>query len=172
MSESDNVSITFRVDSRRIDQLRIIASEQGMSLNLLVSHILSSYVEWESVAPKAGLAIVQKDVLKAFVDQMEEDGLRKTALEAADSFLEVLLLMTGKKDIDAVLFVIQSQFKRSGFVIRAFEDSDGTRILVQHDLGAKLSAFFKIYIERLINDVGSPVKIETTDKSLMIKIPK
>lgn len=172
MSESDNVSITFRVDSRRIDQLRIIASEQGMSLNLLVSHILSSYVEWESIAPKAGLAIIQKDVLKAFIDQTDDESLKKTAIEAADSFLEILLLMTGKKDIDAVLFVIQSKFKRSGFVIRNFEDSDGTRILVQHDMGRKLSAFFKIYIERLVNDVGSPVKIETTDKSLMIKIPK
>ncbi|AIF84180.1 hypothetical protein NTE_02125 [Candidatus Nitrososphaera evergladensis SR1] len=171
MSENDNVSITFRVDSRRVDQLRIIAAEQGMSLNLLVSHILSSYLEWESIAPKAGLAIVQKEVIKAFVNQMGDDELKKTAIKAADSFLETLLLMTGKKDVDSVLFVLRSKFKRSGFTIRSFEETDGRKILVQHDMGNKVSIFFKMYVERLINNAGSPVKIDTTDKSLIIEIP-
>jgi hypothetical protein len=170
--ESGNVSITFRIDSKEVDQLRIIAAEKGMSLNLLVSQILSSYLQWESIAPKAGLAVLQKEVIEVFINRMSDEELKETAIKAADSFLDTLLLMTGKKDIDSVLFVIRSKFKRSGFTVRSFDEPDGKKIIVQHDMGNKVSSFFKVYIERLINNAGKPAKIDVTGNILVVKIPE
>jgi hypothetical protein len=170
VSDGGNVSITFRIDSKELNLLRIIAADEGISVNQLVSQTLKAYLEWESVATKAGMSVIQKEILKGFISSVPDDELKRIATSTADSFADALLLMTGNTDLDSLLHVVRNLFKRSGFTIRAFEDPDGKKLVIQHDLGSKWSVFFKTYIERLINNSGHPAKISTTDNILVIQV--
>jgi hypothetical protein len=171
----NNSSITFRVDDDNINKLRKLADDEGMSLNTLVNRILDSYLEWEFIAPKVGFAPMQKSVLKDLFDYVPEERLKEIAIKAADSFEDELLIMCGKVDLDAVLSITKNRVKRSGFVLREFSkntDNGGIKLILQHDVGQHWGTFSKTYIERLINNVGYPVKIESTDNSLSIEIGK
>jgi hypothetical protein len=171
----NNSSITFRVDDNNIDELRKLADEEGMSLNTLINRILESYLEWEFIAPRVGFAPMQKSVLKDLFDHVPEEKLKEIATRAADSFEDELLMMHGKVDLDAVLSITKNRVKRSGFTLREFSkntENGGARLklVLQHDVGHHWGVFSKTYIERLINNVGYPAKIESTDKSLTIEI--
>lgn len=175
-AKAKNESITFRINTDDLEQLKALASDDQVSLNTLVNKILRSYLEWDHSAAKAGNAIImQKCILKAIFDFMPENELEKIAVEAADNKDE-LLGMTGKADLEAALSIIARRAKRSGFILRDFSDAgtdhDDKKIhfVIQHDMGRKWSAFFKAYNQRLINNTGHATKIEATDKLVTIRV--
>lgn len=173
MGKSEKLSITFRIDDNNVESLRKLANEEGISLNTLVNQILTSYLEWEFIAAKAGFAPMQKSVLKDLFDKLSEEDLKAIATRAADNLEDLLLMMCGKVDLDAVLSLTKNRVKRSGFTLREFDNEQGAsgkKLVMQHDVGHNWSVFSKTYIERLINNVGYPTKIESTDNSLIIEI--
>ncbi len=172
MSGAGNVSITFRLDSKGLDQLRIIAAEEGISVNLLVSQILANYLEWDRIAARAGMVVLQREVIKALVNHASEELLKNVATKAADNFMDTLLLMTGSNDLPSLILGIRNNFKKSGFIVRSFKEHGGEKIVIHHDMEIKTSEFFKAYLERLFNNAGYPVKIELTNNSIVVKVPR
>jgi hypothetical protein len=173
LRKSEKLSVTFRIDDNDVESLRKLAAEERISLNTLVNQILSSYLEWEFIAAKAGFAPMQKSVLKDLFDKLSEEDLKEIAIRAADSLQDLLLMMCGKVDLDAVILLTKNRVKRSGFTLREFDGEEGTsskKLVMQHDVGHNWSVFSRVYIERLINNVGYPTKIESTDNSLIIEI--
>lgn len=164
-----NVSVTFRINSADIEALRDLAEEEEISLNTLVAQVIRSFLEWDSTAAKAGMAPMQKDILKELFSYVPDDELKKMAMRTADAFADKLLIMTGSTDLDAVFFVMKNRNKRSGFAVREFAEPKGKKIMIQHDMGHKWSMFFSAYSERLINNAGHATKIDMTDNSILIR---
>lgn len=172
-----NSSITFRIEDDQIERLRKLADEERVSLNTLVARVLGSFLEFEFIAPKVGFAPMQKTVLKDLFEAVPEERIKEIAIKAADDLEDSLLMIYGKVDLDAVLSLIASRVRRSGFTLRAFESggeqkttSGIKKLVMQHDVGYHWSVFSKTHIERLINNVGYATKIEMTDNSLIIDI--
>ena len=61
MGKDINESVTFRIDSRKLETLRADAEENQVSLNTLVNQVLTNYIEWDMVAAKAGYAVFQNE---------------------------------------------------------------------------------------------------------------
>lgn len=176
-AKASNESITFRINTDDLEQLKALASNDQVSLNTLVSQILRSYLEWDRSEAKAGNAIImQKRILKAIFDFMPENELEKIAVEAADNSKDELLIMAGNVDLDTTLAIIARRAKRSGFILRDFSDASRDhvdkkiRFVIQHDMGRKWSVFFKAYNERLINNTGHATKIEATNNLVTIRV--
>lgn len=173
MRKNEKLSVTFRIDDGNVESLRKLAEDERITLNTLVNQILTSYLEWEFIAAKAGFAPMQKSVLKDLFDKLSDEDLKEIAIRAADSLKDTLLVMCGKVDLDAVISLTKNRIKRSGFVLREFDGEESPRnrkLVMQHDVGHNWSVFSRTYIERLINNVGYPTKIESTDNSLTIEI--
>ncbi|MEO9295417.1 MAG: hypothetical protein ABI347_07440 [Nitrososphaera sp.] len=79
MGKDVNESVTFRIDSRKLETLRGDAEENQISLNTLVNQVLTSYIEWDMVAAKAGYAVFQKDALKELFNATNEETLKKNS---------------------------------------------------------------------------------------------
>lgn len=167
---SSNESITFRINSNYLSELRRLADEDKISLNTLVNQILKSYVDWESVAVKAGFAVFQREVVKELFNAVDQNTLQQIAMRTADKSKDTLLLMKGATNLDAALSLLNNRSKKAGFSYREFDEPDGQRIVVQHDMGINYSTFFKTHNERMFNNAGYSVKIDTTDSSTIIKI--
>ncbi len=165
-------SITFRISDDSIEKLKVIAEEEKITLNTLVSKTLDSHLEWEYAASRAGFVPTQKSILRDFFDYMPESKLIEIAIRNADKFNEVLLAMQGKIDLDAVLSITRLGFKKSGFAVREFntEIKANMKLVIQHDMGHNCSIFCKTFIERLLNNAGYPAKIGASDNSLLIEI--
>jgi hypothetical protein len=168
----ENESITFRISGDILLALRQLTEEGGMSLNTLVNNVLRSYIDWESIAVKAGFGVFQKDVIREAISCLDESTLAKIAANNASAYKDMLLVMKGSHDLDSFIITMKDRSKRAGFNIREFEEPGGKKIIVQHDMGANWSIYSKAYYERVINSIGYPAKIETTDNSIVIFIPK
>jgi hypothetical protein len=170
----ESTSVTFRIPDSKLESLRKVADEKSISLNTLVNNILDSYLEWDYHAPRVGFAPMQKSVLKDLFDAATDETIVQIALKAADKFRDELFMIDGKVDLESMLSFTINRTSRSGFIVREFESAEeGTRRLVmRHDVGPKWALFSKTYIERLINNVGYPAKVEIVDNSLVIEISR
>ncbi|HVX01638.1 MAG TPA: hypothetical protein VHA09_00635 [Nitrososphaera sp.] len=169
----DSISVTFRISNKKIEALKSVAEEKRISLNVLVNNILDSYLEWEYHAPKVGFVPMQKSVLKDLFDAIPDETIMQIATKAADKFRDELMMIYGKVDLESMISFTKNRITRSGFVLREFEGSgeEGERrMVIKHDVGPKWALFSKIYIERLINNVGQAAKVETVDNTLVVEI--
>ena len=166
-------SVSFRMDKDTLDELKKYAEDSQVSLGTLLNQIISSYMKWDAYATKAGYTTIERNVLKALVDNMAAEDLAKLAASTTKSFKDILLL-TGGGDIslETILAVVENNARRSGFQYRAFNDKGvGKKIIIQHDMGEKWSSFYKERIQEIIKHSGHSEKIDTIDDNkLMIVI--
>src|SRR5215203_6726032 len=62
-------SITFRLDSKVIDELQTEANNREVSLNVLVNQILKRYAEWDRYENKIGMIPVPRVILSNLIDK-------------------------------------------------------------------------------------------------------
>jgi hypothetical protein len=166
-------SVTFRLDSEKLQKLRGESQENQISLNTLVNQVIASFVDWDMVVSKAGWELLPKDILKELFGAIDEETLKKIASKTADTSKDARLMLTGVDDIESFYATMRYRIKKSGFVLREYDDPDGSkRIVVQHEMGLNWSMFFKEYNERILNSFGYKADIEISINSVMMKISK
>jgi hypothetical protein len=62
-------SVTFRLDSKVIDELQTEADKREISLNVLVNQVLKRYAEWERYENKIGMMPVPRMILSNLIDK-------------------------------------------------------------------------------------------------------
>ena len=123
------------------------------------------------VASKAGWELVPKDVVKALFDALDEQSLKEIAMNTARTSKDYRLMLTGVDDIDSLYATTKYRIKKSGFVLREFDESDGTKKLaIQHEMGLNWSIFFKEYYQQIINGLGHKAEMEISANSLIVTI--
>lgn len=164
-------SITFRLNASVLSKLAVHADAQKTSLNVLVNQILSSYVEWEMDAVKAGWIPTQRGTLTSLIDAIDEKTISDTAKKVAESSgKDIILYMYGKYNLDNLLASIRSSALRSGFHVKEYDEEGNLSMVMQHDLGWKWSLFFKSYYEAVLHDLKQRVIFDYTDTSLVINL--
>lgn len=170
MGKDVNESVTFRIDSRKLETLRADAEENQISLNTLVNQVLTNYIEWDMVAAKAGYAVFQKDALKELFNATNEETLKRIASQSASSSKDMLLLMMGDYSLDVYLSLVKNRARKSGFILREYRDEKARKIVIQHDMGRHWSMFFKEQTEKIIHAMGYKAKVDYTDNTLVLNI--
>ena len=170
MGKDVNESVTFRIDSRKLETLRADAEENQVSLNTLVNQVLTNYIEWDMVAAKAGYAVFQKDALKEIFNATNEETLKRIASQSVNSSKDRLLLMMGDYSLGVYLSLVKNRARKSGFILREYRDEKARKIVIQHDMGRHWSMFFKEQTEEIIHAMGYKAKVDYTDNTLVINI--
>jgi hypothetical protein len=164
-------SVTFRLNTAVLEKLASRADIQKTSLNVLVNQVLSSYVEWEMDAARAGWIPIQRSILTGLIDTSDEKTILDIAEKSAQSSAkDSILYMYGKYNLENLLTNIRASAQRSGFHTREYEEEGNLEIVLQHDLGWKWSLFFKFYYEKIFHDLKQRVIFDYTDASLIINL--
>jgi hypothetical protein len=164
-------SVTFRLDSKVIDELQIEADNREVSLNVLVNQILKRYSEWDRYENKIGMMPVPRVILSNLIDKAVSiakssgikdidhyrDDIIKQASELAFSLMkDSILFMKKQYNLWVVLSVLEEYMKVSG--IKADHKIEGSRkhiFIIQHELGENWSLFTKellsLIFEKLAN---------------------
>ena len=71
-SKKSTRSITFRLDSKVIDEMQREANQNEISLNVLVNQTLKKYTEWGRYENKIGMMPVPKLMLSSLIDRAIE----------------------------------------------------------------------------------------------------
>lgn len=168
VKSSLKTSVTFRIDSNELKQLKKEADHQEISLNTLVGQIFRQHIDWHSNAPKAGFVSVTKGLISGILNKIsDEEILKLTEYTTKKESKDFVLLLRNEYTIISILDVLETRIRVSGFQYR--HDVNGTihSYVIQHDMGNKWSVYMAAQYGCVFDEFNlKAVTFEMTDNTL------
>ncbi len=172
-SKKPTRSITFRLDSKVIDEMQREADQSEISLNVLVNQTLKKYTEWGRYENKIGMMPVPKLMLSSLIDRAieiaKETGIlndtniepyrdqviKEAANTAYDLMKDAVLFMRKDYNLWTVLSVLQEYMKVSGINSDHRIESGRKHVFViKHELGQNWSLFTKELLTQIFESLA------------------
>lgn len=166
-------SITFRLDSKVIDEMQREANQSEISLNVLVNQTLKKYTEWGRYENKIDMMPVPKLMLSSLIDRAieiaKETGIlndtniepyrdqviKEAANTAYDVMKDAVLFMKKDYNLWTVLSVLQEYMKVSGINSDHRIESGRKHVFViKHELGQNWSLFTKELLTQIFESLA------------------
>ncbi|MGA7898776.1 MAG: hypothetical protein WCA39_07925 [Nitrososphaeraceae archaeon] len=170
-------SVTFRIGSKVLKNLRYEAEQKDVSTNTLVNQIIKDHQNWHSTAAKAGFISVRRPFVSKVIKCLPEQEIISLAEYVAKTAnKDSLLLMRKEYTIKSALDLLESWIKISGYPYRHEEtDSDQNKhsYVIQHDMGMKVSLYLASLYQFLFDELGQnkrTVEFDKTESTLAFTI--
>jgi hypothetical protein len=173
-NQAKTETITFRLPTYLIEELRNDSELEEVSLNSFVTRIFSNHIQWERYERKVGLLPMTKPFLKEVLNQMTEEQVISLAHKIEkDSFKSILRFMNENIELEDFLRFLRTWLTAS-WMQHNIEIKNGSyyHFNIQHDLGIKWSLYVKTLVSELCHDVLKlPVDVMIDDNliSLMFR---
>jgi hypothetical protein len=147
-------TVTFRLPSSLVDELRMDAELERVSLNNYVAKIFSNHIQWERYERKVGLLPMTEAFLREVLSQLTEEQIVNLAQRLEkQKFTNILAFMKNSHDIEDFVEVIRAWLTVS-WMQQSIEVRDGKyHFKIQHSLGTKWSLYVKTLISELSYDI-------------------
>jgi hypothetical protein len=171
---SESESITFRVPSRILNQLREESVKKQVSLNTLSNQVFTDHIVWHNYARQTGLFYVPKPLISRAINELTEEQLSSIAEETVKNKLkDLVLLLKDEFTVSSFLDVTEDWARISDFPYKHEINQDGTisRLVIQHDMGKNyaflLKEMYRFALEELLNE---KTEFELTDNTLVLNV--
>lgn len=161
-------TITFRLSSALIDELRNDAGLEGVSLNSYAARIFTNHVQWERYERKVGLLPMTEAFLKETLDQLTDEQVVNLAQKLEkQKFKNILAFMKDNPGVADFVELLRTWLNVS-WMQQNVEIRNGTyQFKIQHGLGGKWSLYVKTLIAELAQDVlGKKATIRTVGDTI------
>jgi hypothetical protein len=147
-------TVTFRLPSTLIDELRSDAELEGISLNNYVAKVFSNHVQWERYERKVGLLPMTEAFLSEVLNQLTDQQIVNLAQKLEkQKFRNILAFMKDSHDVNDFVDVMRTWLTVS-WMQQNIEVRNGKYYFkIQHNLGAKWSLYVKTLISELSYDI-------------------
>lgn len=165
-------TVTLRFKDDLLEQLRIEADSNRISLNTLATQIFKSHVEYGAYAARAGMVSFPKELLVRMMEMLSEDDITKLSeYIAKNSMKDTILLMKGRYTKDSLIDFIEAWIRALGFFYRHKVINDIHSFAIQHDMGRKWSVFIANFFKFMFEDLGAKWKdSDATDNSVVFNV--
>ncbi|MGB8084770.1 MAG: hypothetical protein WCF07_00595 [Nitrososphaeraceae archaeon] len=167
-------TITFRLPSALLEELRKDAELEKINLNAFVTRIFTNHVQWERYERKMGLLPMTKPFLKEVINQLTNDQIMNLAQKIEkENFKNILIFMNESHDVDDFVEILRTwltvSWMQHNIVLR-----NGTyHFNIQHDLGYKWSLYVQTLVSELSTDIlQRRAEIKITDNVIYIVFPR
>lgn len=155
-----------------IDQiLQNDAKTKRVSINSLISNLLSKYVELDRYSERFGRVMLRPQTLKLIINAIDEIKIGEIGSEIGNKIPKEFLLFWFKEvNLHSFLEYLSLLCRYGGFAHYEFEDKEREfTITLIHDLGEKWSIFLKNIIEKgIISTLSIQPKFHTSDLSIVV----
>jgi hypothetical protein len=147
-------TVTFRLLSSLIGELRMDAELEGVSLNNYVAKIFSNHIQWERYERKVGLLPMTEAFLREVLSQLTDEQIVNLAQRLEkQKFTNILAFMKNSHDVEDFVEVMRAWLTVS-WMQQSIEVRDGKYYFkIQHSLGTKWSLYVKTLISELSYDI-------------------
>lgn len=167
-------TITFRLKSNIIKDLKNESKLENITLNSLVQKILLNHLQWERYERKAGLLPMTKPFLIEMLKRLDENDIIQISQNIEkEHFRGIMTFINDVQSIENFIEVLRSWLTVSWMQHTIEVKNDGTfSFRIQHDLGIKWSLYIKGVISELFEDLfKKKIKISMNETTLSIDIP-
>ncbi len=154
IKQKQSKTITFRLDSDLLDELKNETKIEKVNLNLLVSKILSNHILWEKYERKLGLLPMTKPFVKAALDGMTEKQISELATKVEKETLsDILNFMKGEYNVEDFVEILRT-WLNVAWMQHDFDRTKNSYVFkIQHDLGEKWSLYVRTLVIGLFHDI-------------------
>ena len=168
MSNKNTVVRAIRIDSGLDKTITTVASEKGLSFNLLVNQILSKYSEFDRVAEKLGFIGFPASSLKNFLNLVSvEEAEKLGALSgfSGENAKQFTSMLVGRSDLEGFMGTLKLMEKYlKAFSTEISHREDQYIVIMSHSLGLKWSFFLKgMMLSTLKDAYGLGPEFEITE---------
>src|ERR1044071_2971688 len=118
-TKSKSESVTFRIDSKVLRNLRHEAEQKDISTNTLVNKLIKDHLNWYSNAAKAGFISVRRPFVSKVIKYLPEQEIISLAEYVAKTTnKDSILLMKNEYTIKSALDFLESWIKISDYPYR------------------------------------------------------
>lgn len=169
---------TIRITKELDDLLHKDAKDKRISVNALISMVMTKYAEMDRYNEKFGTITLRRESLKAIINYITEDEIKLIAQEMGSRIPKEFMLFWFKKvNLEAYLEYLSLICRYNGFAEYEMElekdEEDETTgrysITLVHDMGEKWSRFLVDLIDTgMRNTLGIRPDFDTSTNSVII----
>jgi len=163
-------TVSFRLSSSLISELKQEAEIEKMNFNALISKILGNHILWEKYERKLGLLPMTKPFVKDAIQRLTEKEIIYLAeVIEKDTFADILNFMKGEYTVDDFIEILRTWLNVAWMQHHIVTKKNTTIFKIQHDLGEKWSLYVKTLATELFYDILEK-KLEVTSTKTTITL--
>jgi len=172
VSSSRSVTRTLRLDEDVEAGIVEMAEREQFSFNLLANRALRKLVEWEDKATKFGFIQVPVSIVEKVFSILSDEEARELGREAGTNTLPEMVLFWFKKFNPETALKAMEMIGSYGNAFRLQYTLDGETdtVVLKHDRGPRVSAFYSELVQSLFKPMGAKVETRETDGQVVATI--
>jgi hypothetical protein len=174
VSGSRSVTRTLRLDEDVEAGIVEMAEREKFSFNLLANRSLRKLVEWEDKASKFGFIQVPTSIVEKVFSILTDEEARELGKEAGTNTLPEMVLFWFKKFNPETALKAMEMIGSYGNAFRLQYTLDGETdtVVLKHDRGPRVSAFYAELFGSLFKAMGAKVETHETDGQVVATITR
>jgi hypothetical protein len=163
---------TFRLEEELDALLQKDAKSKGISVNSLLSIIITKYAEWDRYVEKFNVITMKKESFKTLVSAIDDDKVTDVSQELGDKVPSQFIFFWFKKNtLENYLKYISLICKHGGFAQYEIEQEGREyTITLIHELGEKWSNFLANWMKAgMKSSIGIIPRIDVMQNSVISK---
>src|SRR5436853_2035992 len=171
-SSSRSVTRTLRLDEDVEAGIVEMAEREQFSFNLLANRALRKLVEWEDKAGKFGFIQVPTSIMEKVFNILSDEEARELGREAGTNTLPEMVLFWFKKFNPETALKAMEMIGGYGnsFRLQYTIDGETDTVVLKHDRGPRVSAFYAELLGSLFKPLGARVETHETDGQVVATI--
>jgi hypothetical protein len=166
------VTRTIRLDEDVEAGIVEMAEREQFSFNLLANRALRKLVEWEDKAGKFGFMQVPTSIVEKVFSILSDEEARELGREAGTNTLpEIVLFWFKKLNTENALKAMEMiGGYGNSFRLQYTIDGGTDTVVLKHDRGPRVSAFYAELLGSLFKPMGAKVETHETDGQVVATI--
>jgi hypothetical protein len=147
------------------------AKKKGLSVNSLLTSLITKYAEWDRYAERFGYVSVGRQGFRSSFDWMTDEALVGHGKEVGGrNAPDIVRFWFGKLDLGAFLSFLAVNSKYGGIYHYEYSSHGSKHVIsVQHELGRRYSIVLANYFDQAIRKiVGVIPKVESGENSCVM----
>ncbi|MCA9827786.1 MAG: hypothetical protein KC444_05255 [Nitrosopumilus sp.] len=171
--EDKTKTVSLRLSSSLIEEIKQEAGFEKINFNALVSKILGNHILWEKYERKVGLLPMTKPFVKYAVEKLtEKEIIHLAEVIEKDTFSDILNFMKGEYTVEDFIEILRT-WLHVAWMQHDIEKKNNTVIFkIQHDLGKNWSLYVKTLATELFYDIlGKKLEVKLTKTTITLVFP-
>lgn len=163
---------SVRIPTALENLLRADAESRGISVNALVSAVLTRYSEWDRFTDRFGFVTITKNGYRHLLDSLDDANLERTAREAgSQNPREMALFWFKKLGLDAFLSYLSLVGRYAKWVeVEIHREGQHVTVLLHQDIGPRFSVWVGKFMEEAVHEVvGVVPEIQVGRSSVVVR---
>ncbi len=166
-------TVSFRLSSSLIEELKQEAEIDKINFNALISKILGNHILWEKYERKVGLLPMTKPFVKYAIEKLSEKEIIYLAeVIEKDTFSDILNFMKGEYTVEDFIEILRTWLNVAWMQHHIEKKNNSVIFKIQHDLGKSWSLYVKTLATELFYDIlGKKLEVTMTKTTIKLVFP-